>query len=187
MVSLQTLQLAQVSKLTALQERQEDHMNVHELHPVPGSTKKRKRVGRGIAAGQGKTAGRGQKGQFSRSGASLPAGFEGGQMPLIQRLPKRRGFVNHWRTRFEIVNVSKLNRFEAGATVDSLALAEAGVIKHPEWPLRILGAGVLRVKLDVKATYVTGAARKQIEELGGTVDILPMPGSSEAEGVETAE
>lgn len=147
-------------------------MNVHDLRPQTGSTKNRKRVGRGIAAGQGKTAGRGQKGQFARTSVSLPVAFEGGQMPLIQRLPKRRGFTNIWRAPREIVNISKFNRFVEDTVIDPLILAEAGLIHHPEWPVRVLGAGSLRVRVTVRAHYVTEAARKHIEAAGGTVEIL---------------
>lgn len=115
-------------------------MNLHELSPAPGSKKTRTRVGRGLGSGLGKTSGRGHKGQNSRSGGGVRSGFEGGQMPLYRRLPKR-GFKNIFAQQFAEVNVSSLNRFEDGATVDPVALIEAGILKNVRDGIRILGNG----------------------------------------------
>ncbi|MFN2582088.1 MAG: 50S ribosomal protein L15, partial [Candidatus Dormibacteria bacterium] len=111
-------------------------MKLHDLSPARGSRMRKQRVGRGIGAGKGKTSGRGQKGQGSRSSVGLPVGFEGGQMPMTQRLPKLRGFHNKWRTEFAIVNVGKLGRFERDTVVDGDALAGAGLITRPSVPVK---------------------------------------------------
>jgi len=166
-------------------------MHLHELQPPPGSRRPRKRVGRGIAAGQGKTSGRGQKGQFSRSSPGLPRGFEGGQMPLSQRLPKLRGFHNRFRKRVSVVNVGKLNRFPAGSVVDADALVAAGIAQRARDGVKVLGAGRIRVALTLRVDRISAAARKAVESAGGTVEVrLPaaaaeVPTSALATGAPT--
>lgn len=151
-------------------------MKIHELTPAPGSKQPRKRVGRGIAAGQGKTSGRGQKGQGSRSSSGLPRSFEGGQMPLAQRLPKLRGFTNVNRKEYAVVNLGKLNRFEAGTEVNPQLLREVGLVRKPLDGIKVLAAGELKVALKVSAHRVSGGARKAIEAAGGSVELLgPQP------------
>ena len=126
-------------------------MNLHTLKPRPGSTHRVKRLGCGESSGHGKTSGKGHKGQKARSGGSIRLGFEGGQMPLIRRVPKR-GFNNaQFKTRFAIVNLDALNAFESGATVDEKALLEAGVIRRPYDAIKILGGGALTKKLTIVA------------------------------------
>ena len=142
-------------------------MELNDLKPKKGSRKTRKRVGRGPGSGQGKTAGRGEKGQKSGSGSSRQLGFEGGQMPLHRRLPKR-GFTNIFKRDYAVVNVSELDRFDNGATVDESALREAGLIKGRNDGIKILGDGKLSKKLTVDATKFSESARKQIEAAGGT-------------------
>jgi len=149
-------------------------MKLHDLQPAPGSRKSRKRVGRGIAAGQGKTAGRGTKGQGARSGGVKGPYFEGGQLPLVRRLPFKRGFTNIWRVEYEEVNLERLNRFEAGALVSPETLAEMGVIKSAHRPVVILGRGQLDRPLTVKAHRFSAAAKAGIEAAGGTVEVLPL-------------
>jgi large subunit ribosomal protein L15 len=144
-------------------------MKLHELKPAPGSRKAPKRVGRGPASGTGKTAGRGDKGQKSRSGYSSMRGFEGGQMPLHRRLPKR-GFTNLFRTEYRTVNVERLNGFEAGSVVDPEALQRAGLLKKGRSGVKILGHGELKVALTVKAHRFTGTAAQKIEAAGGKVE-----------------
>ena len=141
-------------------------MNLSDLNQRAGRYKARKRVGRGTASGMGKTSSRGQKGQKSRSGYSRTFSFEGGQIPLFRKLPKR-GFNNVFRTMYDVVNVGDLNRMEDGATVDLETLVAAGLIKNPHGKLKILGDGKLEKKLTVVAAKYTATARKQIEELGG--------------------
>ena len=153
-------------------------MKLHELAPVPGSRKERSRVGRGMGAGQGKTSGRGQKGQGSRSSVGLPRGFEGGQMPLKQRMPKLRGFHNRWRREYEIVNIGKLARFERGATVDGAALAGAGLITKASAPVKVLGAGELATTLTLRVHRISASARSAVEAAGGSVELLEPTGSA---------
>ena len=143
-------------------------MNLHELAPVMGSTHVNKRKGRGTGTGNGKTAGRGHKGQKARSGGKLRIGFEGGQMPLYRLLPKR-GFKNIWAKEYAEVNVSVLNRFEDGTTVDPVALVEAGILKNVRDGVRILGNGELEKKLTVVANGFTKSAKAKIEAAGGKV------------------
>ena len=144
-------------------------MRIHDLAPAAGSTKERKRVGRGHGSGQGKTAGYGHKGQKARSGAK-GAGFEGGQMPLARRLPKR-GFNNKWRTEYAIVNLSTLEEaFEAGAVVDADAIVAAGLLKKTLAGVKILGNGEITKALTVKAAKFSGAAKAAIEAAGGTAE-----------------
>ena len=145
-------------------------MNLHELSPAPGSKKTRTRVGRGLGSGLGKTSGRGHKGQNSRSGGGVRSGFEGGQMPLYRRLPKR-GFKNIFAQQFAEVNVSSLNRFEDGATVDPVALIEAGILKNVRDGIRILGNGEITKKLTVIANGFTKSAEEKITAAGGKVEV----------------
>ena len=146
-------------------------MNLHELSPAPGSTQVGKRKGRGPGTGNGKTAGRGHKGQKARSGGGVRIGFEGGQMPLTRRLPKR-GFTNIFATEYAIVNVSKLDMFEDGAVVGAKELIEAGLIKKELDGVKILGNGDLTKKLTVRAAKFTGAAKEKIEALGGKAEVI---------------
>lgn len=148
-------------------------MKLHELQPAAGSKKARTRVGRGLGSGLGKTSGRGQKGQNSRSGGGVRSGFEGGQMPLYRRLPKR-GFNNSvFAKQYAEVNVEQLNRFEDGATVDPVALIEAGVLKNVRDGIRILGNGTLETKnLTVIANGFTKSAEEKITAAGGKVEVI---------------
>jgi large subunit ribosomal protein L15 len=147
-------------------------MKLHELRPAEGSHRPRKRIGRGISAGQGKTSGRGQKGQGARSSVDVPKGFEGGQMPLSQRLPKLRGFHNFNRREFAEVNLGKLNRFPAGTEVGPQLLLESGVLGKLLDGVKVLGAGELKVALKVSAHRFSGGARAAIEKAGGSVILL---------------
>jgi large subunit ribosomal protein L15 len=150
-------------------------MRLHELKPAKGSRKKRTRVGRGISAGQGKTSGRGQKGQGSRESSSVPKGFEGGQMKQSMRLPKLRGFHNRFRREYQVVNLSKLNRFPADAIVDGAALAAAGLVTGPDAPTKLLAAGRVKVAVHVRVHRASAAARSAVEAAGGRVDLLEEP------------
>ncbi|RME50124.1 MAG: 50S ribosomal protein L15 [Caldilineae bacterium] len=153
-------------------------MKLHDLQPAPGSKKARKRVGRGHAAGQGKTAGRGTKGQNARSGGGKGPYFEGGQLPLVRRLPFARGvgFTNIWRIEFTPVNVGRLNEvFEANAEVTPQTLVEAGLVKKSAKAVAVLADGELDKPLTVKAHRISKAARAKIEAAGGTFEILPKP------------
>jgi large subunit ribosomal protein L15 len=147
-------------------------MKIHELTPAPGSHKPRKRVGRGISSGQGKTSGRGQKGQGSRSSVNIPRSFEGGQMPLAQRVPKLRGFNNINRREYAEVNIGKLNRFDAGTEVNPQLLQDVGLVRKSLDGVKILAAGELKVALKVSAHRVSEGARKAIEAAGGSVELL---------------
>ena len=149
-------------------------MKLHDLTPAPGSKKKKTRVGRGIAAGRGKTAGRGTKGQGSRSGGVKGPYFEGGQLPLVRRLPFKRGFRNIWRVEFAEVNIERLSIFESGAEVTPETLSEAGLVKSASKPVVILGRGLLDKPLTVKAHRFTAGARAGIEAAGGSVEVLPL-------------
>ena len=147
-------------------------MKLHELSPAEGSKKAVRRIGRGPGSGKGKTAGKGQKGQKSRSGYSRRPGFEGGQMPLQRRLPKR-GFNNIFATEYATVNVSALNeRFEDGATVDAQSLIECGLIKKTLDGVKILGKGEISKALTVKVDAVSETAKSKIEAAGGKVEVL---------------
>ena len=147
-------------------------MKLHELQPAAGSKQTRTRVGRGLGSGLGKTSGRGQKGQNSRSGGGVRSGFEGGQMPLYRRLPKR-GFNNIFAKEYAEVNVAQLNRFEDGATVDPVALIEAGILKNVRDGIRILGNGTLETKnLTVIANGFTKTAEEKITAAGGKVEVI---------------
>jgi large subunit ribosomal protein L15 len=146
-------------------------IDLSNLQAPPGSNKKRKRVGRGQGSGQGRTAGRGQKGQKSRSGGKIPVGFEGGQMPLSRRIPKR-GFTNIFRAKVAIVRLGDLNQFDANATVDVDALANAGLVKGQYDQVKILADGDIEKALTLKVHRISAAAREKIERAGGTVEVL---------------
>ena len=146
-------------------------MKLHELRAVPGATKAPKRKGRGTATGQGKTAGRGMNGQKSRSGGGVRPGFEGGQMPLYIRIPKR-GFTNIWGTEYTAVNVSELNRFEAGTVVTPELLKETGLAKQVKDGIKILGNGTLEKNLTVQAQKFSKTAIEKIEAAGGKAEVI---------------
>ena len=146
-------------------------MKLHELKPAEGSRKQRNRVGRGIGSGNGKTAGKGHKGQNARSGGGVRPGFEGGQNPLFRRLPKR-GFTNINRKEYAIVNLDALNRFEDGAEVTPALLLETGVVSNAKAGIKVLGNGTLNVKLTVKAHKFSASAKEAIENAGGTTEVI---------------
>lgn len=146
-------------------------MNIHELSPVVGSTLVGKRKGRGHATGNGKTAGRGHKGQKARSGGGVRIGFEGGQMPLARRIPKR-GFHNIFAKPLESVNVSALEKFEDGAVVDAKVLLDAGVLSKCTYGVKILGNGEITKKLTVKASAFSESAKAKIEAAGGKAEVV---------------
>jgi large subunit ribosomal protein L15 len=141
-----------------------------ELSPALGARRGRKRVGRGDGSGHGTYSGRGVKGQKSRSGFSRKRGFEGGQLPLIKRLPRKRGFTNIFRTDYSLVNVDMLNRFEAGSEVTPERLVEAGVVKSLGKPIKVLARGDISHPLSVKANAFSAAAKAKIEAAGGKVE-----------------
>jgi large subunit ribosomal protein L15 len=145
-------------------------MKLHELQPAPGAHRDRTRAGRGISAGRGKTAGRGTKGQNSRSGGGKQPYFEGGQLPLVRRLPHLGGFTNIWRVEFFEVNVERLNLFPAGAEITPEVLVMAGVIKSDRQPVKILGEGELDRALSVKAQKFSASARAKILAAGGSIE-----------------
>ncbi|MGN0664400.1 MAG: 50S ribosomal protein L15 [Negativibacillus sp.] len=146
-------------------------MKLHELCPAPGSAKKAFRVGRGAGSGNGKTAGKGHKGQNARSGGGVRPGFEGGQMPLQRRVPKR-GFVNIFATVYSTVNVSDLERFEDGTVVNADVLREAGLIKKLNDGVKVLGNGELTKKLTVNAAAFSASAKEKIEKAGGKAEVI---------------
>lgn len=146
-------------------------MKLHELSPAPGSAKKAWRKGRGIGSGNGKTAGRGHKGQNARSGGGVRPGFEGGQLPLYRKLPKR-GFNNMFSKQYAIVNVSDLDVFNDGDTVTIETLLEKKIIRKPYDGLKVLGNGELNRKLNVRATVFSATAKEKIEAAGGTVEVI---------------
>lgn len=146
-------------------------MKLHELKPAEGSRKQRNRVGRGIGSGNGKTSGKGHKGQNARSGGGVRPGFEGGQNPLFRRLPKR-GFTNINRKEYAIVNLDALNRFEDGAEVTPALLLETGVVSNEKAGIKVLGNGTLNVKLTVKAHKFSASAKEAIENAGGTTEVI---------------
>jgi large subunit ribosomal protein L15 len=146
-------------------------MKLHELRPAEGSTTAEKRLGRGVGSGLGKTSGKGHKGAKARSGGGKRPGFEGGQMPLYRRVPKK-GFTNIFGTDYASVNVERLNVFEDGATVDAKALLDAGIIKKTLGGVKIMGNGELQKKLTVKAAKFTASAKEKIEALGGKAEVI---------------
>lgn len=145
-------------------------MKLSELSPAEGSRKKKKRVGRGVASGSGKTAGKGSKGHKARSGGGVRPGFEGGQMPIHRRLPKR-GFTNVFKKEFAVVNISDLSGFESGATVDEAALVRAGLIKGRRDGVKLLGNGEIQVPLNVRVSCASQSAKEKIEAAGGRFEV----------------
>ena len=146
-------------------------MKLHELSPAIGSTKESKRIGRGHGSGNGKTAGKGHKGQKARSGSGMRAGFEGGQMPLQRRVPKR-GFNNIFAEEWVAINVAALEVFEDGAVVDAAALNEKGIIKKAELPVKVLGNGKLTKKLTVNLNAFSASAAEKINAAGGKAEVI---------------
>ena len=144
-------------------------MKLYELSPAPGSVQEAKRKGRGVGTGNGKTAGRGHKGQWARSGGGVRPGFEGGQMPMTRQLPKR-GFKNYFAIHYAPINVESLNAFEDGAVVDVEALMNAGLVKKTLDGVKILGNGTLEKKLTVRAAAFSQSAKEKIEAAGGTAE-----------------
>ena len=145
-------------------------MKLHDLQPAPGSVKESFRKGRGAGSGNGKTAGKGHKGQKARSGGGVRPGFEGGQMPLQRRIPKR-GFNNIFAKEYVSINVDVLNRFEDGAVVDAEAISNAGIVKNTRDGIKILGRGELNKKLTVVATAFSASAKEKIEAAGGKAEV----------------
>ena len=146
-------------------------LELNNLRPAKGANKKSKRVGRGPGSGHGKTAGKGEKGQKSRSGFSQKPGFEGGQMPLHRRIPKR-GFTNKFAKQYAVLNVRDLNGFEDGATVTPESLTEKGLVKRGKDGVRVLGEGELTRKLTVRAHHFSESAKTKIEKAGGAVEVV---------------
>lgn len=146
-------------------------MKLHELSPAPGSVQAPKRLGRGVGSGLGKTSGKGHKGAKARSGHGKGAYFEGGQLPLVRRLPKR-GFTNIFKKEYALVNVSALDAFDDGATVDVYEMMKMGLVKKPLDGLKVLGNGEMTKKLTVKAAKFTGAAKEKIEAAGGKAEVV---------------
>lgn len=146
-------------------------MKLHELKPAQGSTHKPKRVGRGVGSGWGKTAGRGNKGLKARSGGGVRPGFEGGQMPLHRRLPKR-GFTNIFKKEIAVINISDLSRFDQGSVVDQALLVRSGLVKGRNDGIKLLGQGDINFALTVKLNAVSRSAKEKIEAAGGTVEVI---------------
>ncbi len=146
-------------------------MKLHELSPAPGSAKDAWRKGRGPGSGNGKTAGKGHKGQNARSGGGVRIGFEGGQLPLYRKLPKR-GFHNHFAKDYAIINVADLNKFEDGATVNLDTLMNAGIIRKPLCGLKVLGNGEITKKITVEAAIFSASAKEKIEAAGGKTEVV---------------
>jgi len=163
-------------------------MKLNDLQPAEGAHRSRERAGRGISGGRGKTAGRGQKGQGARSGGTKRPYFEGGQLPLVRRLPHLRGFTNIWRVEFSPINVARLNHFTAGDEITPQALVSAGLIKSATELVKILGGGDLDRALTVKAHKFSASAREKILAAGGTVeelDLSPVAKSRDVGGAES--
>ncbi len=150
-----------------------------DIRPAPGSRKKSKRVGRGNASGQGTYAGRGRRGQKARSSVDLPRAFEGGQLPMVKRLPQKRGFVNHFRIEYRVVNLKSLDVFEAGSVVTLEKLLEAGLVKNLKQPVKLLSVGEITHALSVKVNKCSAAAKAKVEAAGGSVE--EVGNASEAE------
>ena len=146
-------------------------MRLNDLSPAAGSRKKRKRIGRGVGSGHGKTAGRGTKGYNSRSGGGVRPGYEGGQMPIHRRLPKR-GFTNIFKKIYAVVNIRDLGKFDSGSTVDEAALIRAGLVKGRRDGIKLLGHGEVSVPLTIKLHLVSKSAREKIESVGGKIEGL---------------
>ena len=145
-------------------------MKLNELKSTEGSRRGRKRLGCGIGTGHGKTGGRGHKGQKSRTGGSIARGFEGGQMPLIQRVPKR-GFTPRTRTVFQLVNLGQLNLFDADSNIDAATLYEAGLVRNAVDPIKLLATGKLKKKLNVSVSAASGPAAAGVKAVGGTINL----------------
>ena len=146
-------------------------MKLHEMKPAKGATKERKRIGRGVGSGWGKSAGRGNKGHNARSGGGVRPGYEGGQMPLHRRLPKR-GFTNIFKKQIVAVNVRDLARFESGAVVDETALVRSGLVKGQRDGVKLLGQGEIAIPLTVKLNAISRTAKEKIEAAGGSVEVI---------------
>ena len=146
-------------------------MNLHELSPASKSRKMKKRLGRGVGSGRGKTAGRGSKGHNSRSGGGVRPGYEGGQMPIQRRLPKH-GFTNVFKKKIAVINIRDLSAFKSGSLVDETAVVKAGLIKGKRNGIKLLGTGQINVALNVKLNHVSKSAREKITAAGGTVEGL---------------
>ena len=146
-------------------------MKLNELSPSPGSRKSPKRLGRGVGSGSGKTAGRGTKGYNSRSGGGVTPGYEGGQMPIQRRLPKR-GFTNIFKKKIAVINIRDLARFDSGSLVNEDSLVKAGLIKNKRDGIKLLGHGEINYPLEVKVHFISESARKKVETAGGTVEVL---------------
>ncbi|MBW2335216.1 MAG: 50S ribosomal protein L15 [Deltaproteobacteria bacterium] len=146
-------------------------MKLNELSPARGSHKAPRRLGRGVGSGRGKTAGRGTKGYNSRSGGGVRPGYEGGQMPLHRRLPKR-GFANIFGKNIAVINIRDLARFDKGTVVDEVALVEAGLVKGKRDGIKLLGQGEIKHSLDVKVDLISKSAREKIEAVGGKVEVI---------------
>jgi large subunit ribosomal protein L15 len=146
-------------------------MKLHELSPPPKSRKVSRRLGRGVGTGSGKTAGRGTKGYNSRSGGGVRPGYEGGQMPIQRRLPKR-GFTNIFRKKITVINIRDLLTFKSGSLVDEAALVKAGLIKGQKDDIKLLGQGEISVALNVKLNHISKSAREKIEAAGGSVEVV---------------
>jgi large subunit ribosomal protein L15 len=145
-------------------------MRLNDLAPAPGARKTRKRIGRGVGSGWGKTAGRGSKGQNSRSGGGVRPGYEGGQMPIHRRLPKR-GFTNIFKKNYAVINIRDLAKMESGSIVDEAVLVRAGLVKGRRDGVKLLGQGEIDIPLTVKIDLVSQSARQKIESAGGTVEV----------------
>jgi large subunit ribosomal protein L15 len=145
-------------------------MRLNDLAPAPGARKSRKRIGRGVGSGWGKTAGRGSKGQNSRSGGGVRPGYEGGQMPIHRRLPKR-GFTNIFKKTYAVINIRDLAKMESGSIVDEAVLVRAGLVKGRRDGVKLLGQGEIDIPLTVKIDRVSQSARQKIESAGGTVEV----------------
>lgn len=159
-------------------------MKLNEIRPAKGAVKKRKRIGSGPGSGHGKTSGRGHKGQKSRSGGGTPPWFEGGQMPLQRRVPKR-GFTNIFKTRYQVVNLGSLNdKFEKGAKVTRGTLIEKGLVKNAALPVKILGGGELTVPLEIEIDAVSNTAMKAIMSAGGSIRLVAEKGFEKADSGE---
>ena len=146
-------------------------MRLHEIGPLPGSRKNRKRIGRGVGSGWGKTAGRGTKGQNSRSGGGVRPGYEGGQMPIHRRLPKR-GFTNIFAKSYAIINIRDLSRFESGSVVDETALVRMRLIKGKRDGIKLLGQGEIDYPLTIKVNRISQSAENKIKAAGGSVEVI---------------
>ena len=146
-------------------------MKLHELSPASKSRKMKKRLGRGVGSGRGKTAGRGSKGHNSRSGGGVRPGYEGGQMPIQRRLPKH-GFTNVFKKKIAVINIRDLSAFKSGSLVDETAVVKAGLIKGKRNGIKLLGTGQINVALNVKLNHVSKSAREKITAAGGTIEVL---------------